>query len=52
MEKDKKIKKQKVTKDENSDNLEIQDVAINAEADEESNGIGYEILSMKITGKS
>lgn len=49
---DKKIKEQKVIKDENLDNLEIQDSAINAEADEESNGIGYEILSIKITDKS
>lgn len=48
---DKKIKKQKVIKDDKLDNLEIQDVEVNTEADEESNGIGYEILTIKATGK-
>lgn len=51
MDQDKKNKNRKNKQDENLNDLEIQDTSLDTEIDEESNGIGYEILTVKVTGK-
>lgn len=49
MKEDKKIK---INKDEHLNGLEIQDATLDTESSEESKGIGYEILTIKVTGNS